>query len=167
MGGHHDGSLLSRSPPGALARCLPSSLVAALLAPQSRHRRALWLAGEAPTRSRAGRRLRALHSRRVRRRRGVRDPGVRGEHRHHAGRVPPPGQHGPRGTPARRGGLRHGRHLGPQHRQQPRSRPATRPTARSTRSRSCAPPRRASAPRSTSRRSSPAWPNRDPSHQTA
>ena len=34
-----------RSPPGARGRCLPSSLGTNRLVPQSRHRRALWLAG--------------------------------------------------------------------------------------------------------------------------
>jgi acetolactate synthase I/II/III large subunit len=37
--------LQPRSPPGAFSRCLPSSLGKKRLAPQSRHRRALWLAG--------------------------------------------------------------------------------------------------------------------------
>jgi len=38
-------AVLPRSPPGACGRCLPSSLGTNRLAPQSRHRRALWLAG--------------------------------------------------------------------------------------------------------------------------
>jgi len=39
------GTVLSRSPPGACGRCLLSSLGTNRLPPQSRHRRALWLAG--------------------------------------------------------------------------------------------------------------------------
>ena len=69
---------------------------------------------------RARRRLRALHAPPARRRRGLPPARRRQQRRHDPRRVPPPAQHGPGPARPRGGRLRRGRHVDPQHRQQPR-----------------------------------------------